>query len=86
MEGLAYFVESVEVDREGLLTEQGAFAVLALYYQARSLLFVSEHNRMPQIVGSFISAVKDACRNGMLDWSPRLMLAMYECDIQASSK
>lgn len=37
------------------------------------------------MTGSVISAVKDACRNGLLDWSPRLMLAMYSCDIQASS-
>lgn len=40
---------------------------------------------MAQVTGSLISAVKDACRNGLLDWSPRLMLAMYSCDIQASS-
>ena len=40
---------------------------------------------MAQVTGSLISAVRDACRNGLLDWSPRLMLAMYECDIQASS-
>ncbi|KAI0086587.1 translation elongation factor 2 [Irpex rosettiformis] len=66
VEGLAYFVESMEIDQKGLDVEQ-------------------EHNRMPQITGSFISAVRDACRNGLLDWSPRLMLAMYECDIQAST-
>ena len=39
-----------------------------------------------QASGSLIPAVKEACRAGMLDWSPRLMLAMYTCDIQASSK
>jgi ribosome assembly protein 1 len=39
---------------------------------------------MPQVEGSVISAVRDACRNSLLDWSPRLMLAMYTCDIQAS--
>jgi ribosome assembly protein 1 len=32
-----------------------------------------------------MTAVKDACRNGLLDWSPRLLMAMYSCDIQASS-
>jgi ribosome assembly protein 1 len=32
-----------------------------------------------------ISAVQNAIRQGFLDWSPRLMLAMYSCDIQASS-
>lgn len=46
----------------------------------------SAHNKMPQVTGAVISSVKDACRNGLLDWSPRLMLAMYTCDIQASSK
>ncbi|KAL4251899.1 Translation elongation factor 2 [Abortiporus biennis] len=44
-----------------------------------------EHNRVAQVTGSLISAVRDACRNGLLDWSPRLMLAMYSCDIQAST-
>lgn len=39
-----------------------------------------------QASGSLMSAIKDACKSGMLDWSPRLMLAMYTCDIQASSK
>jgi ribosome assembly protein 1 len=33
-----------------------------------------------------MTAVRDACRNGLLDWSPRLMLAMYSCDIQAASE
>ncbi|KAJ3558904.1 hypothetical protein NM688_g656 [Phlebia brevispora] len=66
MEGLAFFVESLEVDHEGIEQEQ-------------------EHNRLAQVTGSFISSVRNACRNGLLDWSPRLMLAMYECDIQAST-
>ncbi|KAH8104488.1 translation elongation factor 2 [Cristinia sonorae] len=66
VEGLAYFLESLEVDVQGIEEEQS-------------------HNRMAQVTGSFISAVRDACRNGLLDWSPRLMLAMYECDIQAST-
>jgi ribosome assembly protein 1 len=38
------------------------------------------------VVGALISAVRDACRAGMLDWSPRIKLAMYTCDIQASSE
>ncbi|KAH9942913.1 P-loop containing nucleoside triphosphate hydrolase protein [Amylocystis lapponica] len=66
VEGLAYFVESVELDNEGIEVER-------------------QHNRMPQIAGAFISSVRDACRNALLDWSPRLMLAMYSCDIQASA-
>lgn len=46
----------------------------------------AEQNRMSQVTGSLISSVRDACRNGLLDWSPRLMLAMYFCEIQAASK
>ena len=32
--------------------------------------------------GQIISLVRDACRQGFLSWSPRLMLAMYSCDLQ----
>ncbi|KAJ7069984.1 translation elongation factor 2 [Mycena amicta] len=67
VEGMAYFVESVDIDRESLTKE-------------------IEQNRVAQVTGSVISAVRDACRNGLLDWSPRLMLAMYSCDIQASTE
>lgn len=38
------------------------------------------------VVGALISSVRDSCRAGMLDWSPRIKLAMYTCDIQASSQ
>ncbi|KAI0667587.1 translation elongation factor 2 [Trametes maxima] len=66
VEGMAYFVETVILDREGIEEEQ-------------------VNNRTAHLTGSFISAVRDACRNGLLDWSPRIMLAMYTCDIQAST-
>ncbi|KAL4080963.1 P-loop containing nucleoside triphosphate hydrolase protein [Scleroderma citrinum] len=66
MEGLAFFVESVDVDAESVQMEIA-------------------QNRLTQVTGSVISAVRDACRSGLLDWSPRLKLAMYSCDIQASA-
>ncbi|KAF9013346.1 P-loop containing nucleoside triphosphate hydrolase protein [Cyathus striatus] len=66
VEGLAYFVEDVHIDRESLDKE-------------------IEQNRIAQVTGSVISSVRDACRSGLLDWSPRLQLAMYSCDIQAST-
>ncbi|KAL0960835.1 hypothetical protein HGRIS_005851 [Hohenbuehelia grisea] len=66
VEGLAYFVESLEIKRDETGEE-------------------IDQNRIAQQTGSLISAVRDACRNGMLDWSPRLLLAMYSCDIQAST-
>lgn len=39
-----------------------------------------------QLTSATITSVREACRNGLLDWSPRLMLAMYTCDIQASTE
>ncbi|KAJ3914462.1 translation elongation factor 2 [Lentinula edodes] len=66
VEGLAYFLEKVEVNREKLAVE-------------------IEQNRITQTTGSLISAVRDACRSALLEWSPRLMLAMYSCDIQCST-
>jgi ribosome assembly protein 1 len=33
-----------------------------------------------------ISTVSSAIRQGFMDWSPRLMLAVYSCDIQCSTE
>ena len=83
VQGMAYFVQKVEVDKEILEKE------IRKSWQSQtlvaSLTLFLEQNKMAQVTGSVISAVREACRNGLLDWSPRLMLAMYTCDIQASS-
>lgn len=42
--------------------------------------------RFSQVTGGIISQGQEAFGNAFLDWSPRLLLAMYSCDIQASSK
>lgn len=82
VEGLAYFVEDVDIDQELLEKEIRMFSIRLGFTVS---LTYTEHNRMAQVTGSVIAVVRDACRNGLLDWSPRLMLAMYSCDIQASS-
>ncbi|BEJ14863.1 hypothetical protein CspHIS471_0406300 [Cutaneotrichosporon sp. HIS471] len=46
----------------------------------------TESGRGAAVVGALISGVRDAARAGMLDWSPRVKLAMYTCDIQASTE
>ena len=38
-----------------------------------------------RLTGEVIRTVRESIRQGFLDWSPRLMLAMYSCEIQASS-
>ncbi|OXG99938.1 hypothetical protein C370_07273 [Cryptococcus neoformans A1-35-8] len=73
--GMAWVVEYVEVDAE-----------LAGGNAAGAGGGTGAGGAGGQVVGgALISAVRDACRQGMLDWSPRIKLAMYTCDIQASS-
>lgn len=42
-------------------------------------------DRMGRLTGEIIKTVRDSIRQGFLDWSPRIMLAMYSCEIQAST-
>jgi len=39
-----------------------------------------------RLTGEVIKMVRDSIRQGFLDWSPRLLLAMYSCEIQASTE
>jgi ribosome assembly protein 1 len=84
--GMAYFVEQVDIDIKSLESEIGkSHNSQTLPSSSPSTLHL-EQNRTQQITGSFVSSFKDACRNALLDWSPRLLLAMYSCEIQASSR
>jgi len=38
-----------------------------------------------KLSGQIITTMRDACNKGFLEWSSRLMLAMYSCDIQATT-
>ncbi|KAL9085143.1 MAG: hypothetical protein Q9159_004869 [Coniocarpon cinnabarinum] len=39
-----------------------------------------------RLTGEVLRAVRDSIRQGLLDWSPRILLAMYKCEIQASTE
>lgn len=41
---------------------------------------------IPNLLGRLITTTRDSIHQTMLDWSPRIMLAMYTCDIQASAE
>ncbi|KAL8930677.1 MAG: hypothetical protein Q9208_000548 [Pyrenodesmia sp. 3 TL-2023] len=45
----------------------------------------SSRDQMGRLTGEVIKTVRDSIRQGFLDWSPRLLLAMYSCEIQAST-
>lgn len=45
----------------------------------------ASHDRLGRLTGEVIKTVRDSIRQGFLDWSPRMLLAMYSCEIQAST-
>ena len=45
----------------------------------------SAKDKLGRLTGEVIKTVQQAIKQGFLDWSPRLLLAMYSCEIQASS-
>ena len=85
--GMAYFFEKVVLNAEDLEIAQG---------EPRLSSSVSDLELTPSLCivrskwsnarGQLISAAQEAFRNGLLDWSPRLQLAMYTCDIQATGE
>jgi ribosome assembly protein 1 len=52
-----------------------------LSVEARS----SDELDMGRLTGDSIKLVREGITQGFLDWSPRIMLAMYSCEIQATS-
>lgn len=39
-----------------------------------------------RLTGEIIRTTRDSIKQGFLDWSPRILLAMYSCEIQASAE
>ena len=39
-----------------------------------------------RLTGEIITTTRESIRQGFLDWSPRILLAMYSCEIQASAE
>ncbi|RFU27274.1 hypothetical protein B7463_g9067, partial [Scytalidium lignicola] len=46
----------------------------------------SAREQLGRLTGEVIKSVQQAIKQGFLDWSPRLLLAMYSCEIQASAE
>ncbi|KAF9365641.1 Cytoplasmic GTPase/eEF2-like protein (ribosomal biogenesis) [Mortierella sp. NVP85] len=73
MLGMAFFLQEIEILDDGQESSGGTSAS-----EGRSKMAVTS--------GQVIATMRDACRQGFLDWSPRLMLAMYSCDIQTTAE
>jgi len=64
---------------------------IAVFLEEVTVTSASEDDSSPRemlgrLTGEVIKTVRDSIRQGFLDWSPRLLLAMYSCEIQASSR
>ena len=46
----------------------------------------SARSQLGRLTGEVIKTVRSAVHLGFLDWSPRIMLAMYSCEVQASTE
>ncbi|CAL3969270.1 unnamed protein product [Diplocarpon coronariae] len=46
----------------------------------------SARDKLGRLTSEVIKTVQQAIKQGFLDWSPRLLLAMYSCEIQASTE
>lgn len=45
-----------------------------------------QSRNLGRLTGEIIRTTREAIRTGFLDWSPRILLAMYSCEIQASAE
>ncbi|CAK7273626.1 Cytoplasmic GTPase/eEF2-like protein (ribosomal bioproteinsis) [Sporothrix epigloea] len=75
VQGIAVIVEDVQVG-SSVNGEDGAASGGALLVR----------DNLGRLTGEVIKTVQQAIHKGFLDWSPRLMLAMYSCEIQASTE
>ena len=44
------------------------------------------NQNLGRLTGEIIKSTRESIRQGFLDWSPRILLAMYSCEIQASAE
>ncbi|KAL2124455.1 hypothetical protein VTJ04DRAFT_820 [Mycothermus thermophilus] len=75
VQGIAVFIEDVSVAAPESSGDGGENSVA-----------ISARDRLGRLTGEVIKTVQQSIHKGFLDWSPRLMLAMYSCEIQASTE
>ncbi|KAK4123566.1 P-loop containing nucleoside triphosphate hydrolase protein [Parathielavia appendiculata] len=75
VQGIAVFIEDVSITHSSssTTTDSEDAAILA-------------RDHLGRLTGEVIKTVQQAIHKAFLDWSPRLMLAMYSCEIQASTE
>ncbi|GFG06313.1 ribosome assembly protein 1 [Aspergillus lentulus] len=59
---------------------------IAVFLEELSINASEEELDLGRLTGEVIRLVRESITQGFLDWSPRIMLAMYSCEIQASTE
>ncbi|CAG8107638.1 unnamed protein product [Penicillium olsonii] len=59
---------------------------VAVFLEELSVQSNSDDLDMGRLTGESIRLVREGISAGFLDWSPRIMLAMYSCEIQATTE
>lgn len=64
---------------------------VAVFIESVNLLLPEDESgnardKLPRLTSEIIRTVRESIHKGFVDWSPRLLLAMYSCEIQASSE
>ncbi|KAJ5713078.1 uncharacterized protein N7483_010259 [Penicillium malachiteum] len=59
---------------------------VAVFLEDISVQAAKEELDMGRLTGDSIRMVREGITQGFLDWSPRIMLAMYSCEIQATTE
>ncbi|KAF7616210.1 P-loop containing nucleoside triphosphate hydrolase protein [Aspergillus flavus] len=58
----------------------------AVFLEEITVNATEEELDLGRLTGEAIRLVRESISQGFLDWSPRIMLAMYSCEIQASTE
>ncbi|KAI9928111.1 Cytoplasmic GTPase/eEF2-like protein (ribosomal biogenesis) [Aspergillus wentii] len=58
----------------------------AIFLEELAVNGTEEELDLGRLTGEAIRLVREGITQGFLDWSPRIMLAMYSCEIQASTE
>ncbi|KAH9819578.1 hypothetical protein DFH28DRAFT_924919 [Melampsora americana] len=62
-----------------------SFSIQSLELDTTKASVESIRSRWSQLTGELISSLQESMKSAMLDWSPRLLLATYTCEIQATT-
>ncbi|CBQ70672.1 probable Tef2-translation elongation factor 2-putative [Sporisorium reilianum SRZ2] len=57
-----------------------------LAFFLESITLSATSSTLSSVTGPLMSTFRESCKQALLDWSPRLMLAMYSCDIQVATE